>query len=311
MLTGEDYLYHIPGKYSASSCNNCGLWFQNPRPKLSHLAKLYPSEYGPHLTVGSTPPTINPATASQTQSQQASWFYRFKNDMALRRRKRRRLRQQIRQLKYLQPLTPSFVPNGKVLEIGCATGTRLMQLRTIGWQDITGIELVPDAAACAKTNGFTVHCGTVEDVLPTLSNQSFDAIIASFVLEHCINPFAVVSMVADKLKPGGEFLFSTVVRNAIDARIYGRYWGGYDFPRHMIYFSLADIDTLLRDKFIQVKRIHENAPIDFVRSATWRNRPVDRIVRGIASSHMASPLTFLLARAGLTCRVSYRCRHHE
>ena len=115
-------------------------------------------------------------------------------------------------------------------------------------------------------------------------------------------------MVAAKLKPGGQFLFSTISRDSLDARIFGAHWAGFDFPRHMVHFRIQDIRDMLAGAFENVECFHQNAPVDFVRSATWRNRPIDRVLGALAKSPLGKPLGGVLARLGMTTRVSFRCR---
>jgi SAM-dependent methyltransferase len=208
-------------------------------------------------------------------------------------------------------LVPHYVPDGALLEVGCGNGERLQWLRRLGWQHCRGIELVSTAAEQARAAGFQVACGPVEDELARFSRSSFDVIIASMLLEHLYDPFSLVREIAERLKPGGEFLFSTVVRDSVDARMYGPYWSSFDFPRHMVYFRLADIQDMLRDEFQHVERFHQNAPIDFVRSSSWRGRngnTPDRVIVALGASAPGRMLGMVLARLGLTSRVSFRCR---
>ena len=208
-------------------------------------------------------------------------------------------------------LIAMFVPNGRLLEVGCATGTRLQSYRERGWENLFGIELAEQAAKQAQQRGFSVVCEPVETALEKFPDGSFDVIVSSMVLEHLHNPFSVVHTIARKLKPGGEFLFSTVTLDGLDARWFGKYWGGYDFPRHMVYLRMADIRKMVSREFEQLECFHQNAPIDFVRSATWRGpekRLGDRFIAELASAPFGQSVCEFLARIGQTCRVSLRCR---
>lgn len=208
-------------------------------------------------------------------------------------------------------LIPHFVSGGHLLEIGCATGDRLQRLRELGWKNLDGIELVPRAAERAKEQGFRILCEPVETGITKYPDSYFDVVVSSMVLEHLPNPFTVVREIARKVKPGGEFLFSTVTRDSLDARLFGPYWSGYDFPRHMVYFRKRDIRDMVAKDFFELEWIHQNAPIDFVRPATWRwpeGRLTDRIILLLARSPLANVFGGILAGAGQTCRISFRCR---
>jgi 2-polyprenyl-3-methyl-5-hydroxy-6-metoxy-1,4-benzoquinol methylase len=208
-------------------------------------------------------------------------------------------------------LVPHYVADGRLLEIGCATGGRLQSYRDQGWMHLEGIELTEQAATQARQRGFPVICEQVETALDRSPDQSFDVIVSSMVLEHLYDPFGVVRTIARKLRPGGQFLFSTITRDALDARLFGKYWSGYDFPRHMVYLRTGDIQEMVSRDFDQVEYFHQNAPIDFLRPATWR-RPEkklsDRLIARLAKAQVAPLIGEVLARMGQTCRVSFRCR---
>ena len=52
LFEGEDYLHRLPGRFYVSECSACQLRFQNPRPAQEELAKVYPSEYTHHQSLG-------------------------------------------------------------------------------------------------------------------------------------------------------------------------------------------------------------------------------------------------------------------
>jgi 2-polyprenyl-3-methyl-5-hydroxy-6-metoxy-1,4-benzoquinol methylase len=295
------------------------LWFQNPRPVDADIPLLYPETYTPHAE------TLRKRTAPV---EHVSWLknaWRGWNHGYLTHE----LRYEHRRIDHPAArigarfgatlshaarwragcdLVPSFVPNGKLLELGCGTGEALERYRELGWQNLHGVELSDSAARIARRAGFNVKTATIESALETYPDQTFDAIVAVMVLEHLTNPFAVVSQVARKLKPGGEFLFSTVVRDSIDGRIFGPYGVCFDFPRHMVFFRKRDLDQLLRNDFDRVHSLRQNTPIDFQRPASLRDGRYDHRLRNFFGNRAGGSLVSLLARLKLMGRVSYRCR---
>lgn len=316
MVKGRDRLYKIPGEYQAVECARCHLWFQNPRPIIDNLTSLYPQNYLPHQK-----PTAQPLKPGAVRYLRNRFGYsrlvsgaKTLNDSGWL---------QILSLGILQrwragvDLIPTFVADGKLLEIGCGNGSRLLSLRQLGWQHLHGIELVPGAAEMARAEGFSVLDGQVEDILDNYPDAEFDVIVSSMVLEHLVNPFNVVHMIANKLKPGGQFLFSTVVRNGLDAKMFRGYWSGFDFPRHMVYFQKSDLYEMLKEHFEAIEIFHQNAPIDFVRPPVSRKQEgkgsfTDNLIIVVANSVFARYIGLLLAWTGLTSRVSFYCiRKHQ
>lgn len=307
---GKDRLYGMPGDYFAAECRGCGLWFQNPRPPLDRLSELYPEEYPAHLRP--TPPALNQGAAEYLRRHMG--YAGLKPDVETGFRwTSLPVFSPVRKWLLGVNLTPHFVPGGKVLDIGCASGTFLLYLRRLGWEHLCGIELMPAAAEQARKAGLEVVSGEIERNLSAYPDASFDVIISSMVFEHLVDPFAVVREVAKKLKPGGQFLFSLPLHDSLDSKIFGEYWGGFDFPRHLVHFSTADVLAMLKDGFEETECFHQSAPLDFTRPASWRLEEgvgglFDRAMLKLGSSPAGYPVGFILAKLGLTCRVSFRCR---
>lgn len=306
VATGRDYLHGLPGEYSACECHDCGLWFLTPRPTPELLTQLYPSDYAPHAEASPSPlgadytnyliDELGYTHLAGTARAPRSW--RSKLDRARHR------------WKAGVNLIPRFVPDGALLEIGAASGGRLAALRELGWMNLHGIELVPAAAERARATGAQIACGSVEDTLERYPDGSFDVVVSSMVIEHLSNPFAVMARIAAKLRPGGQLLFSTVTRDSLDARMFGSYWGGFDFPRHLVFFRDRDIADMIAPYFETTEKCHHGAPQDFLRSAAWRRpegRWIDRAMLGIRDGLLQYRIGLVLAWTGLTCRVSYRC----
>ena len=205
-------------------------------------------------------------------------------------------------------LIPRFVAEGRLLELGCGAGQTLNKLRDLGWRNLYGVEISDSAARIARRSGFSVETAPIERALENYPDGWFDAIVAEMVLEHLVNPFTVVQQIARKLKPGGEFLFSTVIRDSIDGRIFGRYGVCYDFPRHMVFFRKRDLNNLLRAHFDRVQSWHQSTPIDFQRPAYLRSARFDPELQRFFKTPAGERVVRVLARLKLMGRVSYRCR---
>ena len=315
----HDYIYGLPGTFYAACCDECGLWFQNPRPVEADIPILYPETYTPHAESHRKRIALTECV-SWLKNAWRGWNHGYLT---------RKLRYEHRRIDHPAArvgarfgaslshaarsragcdLVPRFVPGGKLLELGCGTGDTLERYRDLGWQDLHGVELSDSAARIARRAGFNVKTATIESALASYEDQTFDAIVAVMVLEHLVNPFAVVRKLACKLKPGGEFLFSTVIRDSLDGRIFGKYGVCFDFPRHMVFFSKRDINDMLSNEFEQIRSWHQSTPIDFQRPASLRNGNHDDQLRAFFASRSGVHAVSLLARLKLMGRVSYRCR---
>lgn len=205
-------------------------------------------------------------------------------------------------------LIPHFRSGGALLEIGCGNGMYLRRLRDLGWRNLQGVELVPRAAAAARSLGFDVQEASVEEALKRYPDEHFDVIVSSMVMEHLLNPFETARVIANKLKPGGELLFSTVIRDSLDGYMFGPYGVSYDFPRHMVFFRKNDLNEMLEERFDVIRSCHQSTPIDFQRPARLRGAPVDAYIFRFFHSAVGIWLVRRLAQFKLMGRVSYRCR---
>lgn len=102
----------------------------------------------------------------------------------------------------------------RVLDVGCATGVFGEYLKRKGCaSEVIGIEIDVLAAKEASTRldrvlTANLNHAAVIDVLNDFDNASFDYIICADVLEHLIDPWAVLTDLAKFLKPGGRLVVS-------------------------------------------------------------------------------------------------------
>ncbi len=111
----------------------------------------------------------------------------------------------------------------RVLDAGCGSGRTLEELRDLGLDPVSGIELSPDAAAVAGSRGeFDVRIGRLEE-LPW-GAATFDLITCLDVIEHTPDDRATFEELRRVSKPGGWLLVTVPAYQAL--------WSQHDEANH-------------------------------------------------------------------------------
>ena len=95
-------------------------------------------------------------------------------------------------------------PLGRVLDVGCGEGGVARELRAAGASAIAGIEINPQAAAVAAGQLDELAVGPVEQCLERLTSGPWDTICCYDVLEHLVDPDAVLRALRAAAAPGGR-----------------------------------------------------------------------------------------------------------
>jgi 2-polyprenyl-3-methyl-5-hydroxy-6-metoxy-1,4-benzoquinol methylase len=117
---------------------------------------------------------------------------------------------------YFQGARPDYVSalpansQARILEIGCGEGgTGYLALKEGRCRTYCGVELMPSAAEKAKQRITEVVIGNIEEIGLPWASDSFDALILSEVLEHLVDPWALLKKMWPLLKPGGMVFASS------------------------------------------------------------------------------------------------------
>ena len=132
--------------------------------------------------------------------------------------------------------------SGRLLEIGCATGTFLNEAQQQGF-DVVGLDASKNYAKFTQELGLDVRHGRLEDV--AFKAEEFDVIAFSHLLEHIENPLSFLENLKTYLKPDGV-LFIVVPNEASSTnKILGYKHSTYQQPDHLFFFSKETLNKHL------------------------------------------------------------------
>lgn len=136
-----------------------------------------------------------------------------------------------------------------LLDYGCGTGYFLKHLKDTGWE-VDGVE--PNEKARTKATK-QVGQPIKQDVKEL--GRKYKIITLWHVLEHVPDPKGILEELKKLLDTNGAILIAVPNSNSWDAHHYGKYWAGYDVPRHLWHFSRKAIDILASKSHLQVTTV--------------------------------------------------------
>jgi 2-polyprenyl-3-methyl-5-hydroxy-6-metoxy-1,4-benzoquinol methylase len=153
-------------------------------------------------------------------------------------------------------------PYGRVLDVGCGTGATARSLRERGAEQLVGVEPTPAAAAAAREVFDTLHEGRIEDVIGSgVLTGPFDCILLYDVLEHLVDPSAVLDALRPLAAPGGRVHVSvpnarhwSLVRDLLLRGTFGYTEWGHRDATHLRWFTRRDIEALVTGADFRVER---------------------------------------------------------
>lgn len=129
-------------------------------------------------------------------------------------------------------------PGSRIFEVGCQTGGITRYLTELG--EVDAIDVSQGYVAYARKNapGANYMVGFAEDMT---ARGLYDAIVATEVLEHVLNPERLLARLYDALKPGGIILITVPDETYEDT-----------LGEHLRVFTRESLYLLLKKDFVDV-----------------------------------------------------------
>jgi 2-polyprenyl-3-methyl-5-hydroxy-6-metoxy-1,4-benzoquinol methylase len=239
-------------KFALSRCKKCKIVFQNPRVKEEYIGDYYDDDLHYYM----------PDTAKKNQG----FGFKLKSIISkytlINHFNYKHLGGSNFVIKLLTApfkskisinILPTFIANGRILDIGCSHGANLIRLKDLGWS-VEGLEMNRTSAELARQLGLSVQICKIEDA--SFLNNYFDGVIMCMVLEHLHNPFESLKKLTSWIKPGGELIFSIPHFEGFEFSFFKEYAYGVQLPHHIVFFNRKVIIEYLSVLGYQDIRFH-------------------------------------------------------
>jgi len=234
---GRDYF--VAGGRSADFevwfCHSCKTGFTMPQMSDRELLEFYPDDYEAYAPKGGF----------------AEYLQRMK------------YRQDLSMIK--RQLDPSSGTTPSLFEIGTGRGEFLDAARKASF-DVDGIEQSAKGVEFAEHSyGIKVRTGSASEFV---FERKYDVVVLRHVLEH-LNSFreCLENIRRNGLKEGGILFIKVPNMDSWEARFFGKYWDGYDLPRHRFHFTKNGLCRVLASTgFDGITAIYEVIPSAAARS---------------------------------------------
>lgn len=197
------------------ACQNCDLWFTNPRPTQENIEIYYESpSYLSHQN----------KTSGVTD-----FLYQIARKFTLRQK--------------LAWVNSRYPKKGRLLDYGCGIGLFGKTCQSDGWEAY-GMEPNTKAATIAAlTNKLTL----IPNLQELQQQKKFDVITLFHVLEHVHLLNKTVKILLGRLKKRGLLFIGVPNRESPDAKEFKENWAAWDIPRHLHHFNVKSM-TYLAEK---------------------------------------------------------------
>ena len=126
-----------------------------------------------------------------------------------------------------------------ICDLGSGSGHLAEQLASTGYS-VVAVDPDPHAAAATRP-GVRFYAGSAEQLPAAVRVQQFDAVVLSHVLEHALDPDAVLHNAFELLAPGGLLLCEVPNNEAAALHQAGCSWPMLDAPRHLHFFTARSL----------------------------------------------------------------------
>lgn len=233
----KDPVFKGPERWRLVRCEGCALHFINPRPSRDAIGRFYPSDYSAHTAKPALPSWWHGRVSSPDAPPPNLWSRSWQH-----------VRQSISWYQF-----PRWRGDGRVLDIGCGSGGRYLDiLKALGWQTF-GMDPSPAAVAAARAKGHEVVEGVAEQ--QGFPDESMDVVTLWHALEHTHSPTQALAAAHRVLRRDGLLSLGVPNWNSLHAKVFGEHWQSAEPPRHLYQFTKRTLRRYLEQAGFRIVRM--------------------------------------------------------
>ena len=220
-----DRLGEVKGEFSFVSCTRCESAWLDPLPEPDQLSSFYPKIYG----LGKEVDKQSAITSLMSSLELALWFGPvYKRNARI--------------------LSARCDTKSELLEVGCGSGYQAASFKRRGF-DVTGVDFAEGTGDWMMTkHGVQGYSCDVAAIPEVLAGREFDAVTASHVIEHMLDPRDFVRTLMGRLRSGGQVFLAMPLVDSFQARVFGKHWGAFrEAPRHVNMPSKRGLSLLFEE----------------------------------------------------------------
>lgn len=234
---GGDKMFGHPGRFQVVRCEECGLYYLNPRPRREFIREFYMyydeanAGFWNEYQLGYLDERSSPAQRKADQRVDAILRYRVLDSSA------------------------------RMLDVGCGLGGFLYYASRRVEAQVFGLDFDPQAVGFATTSLGMAGVYVGELAHSPWPEAYFDVITMWHYLEHSYTPHKDLRCARRLLKSGGVLAVGVPNINALSARLFKANWAGLQPPLHLLHFSETTLTNLLAQYHFAPLHVHYHTDI--------------------------------------------------